>query len=80
MEIVVNDRYVLRSNKMRLACSSTFFNNLISSQFRQQNDGVIKLNVPNNNVVLFQAILNFIMLGMLIVPQSMSYQSWIELY
>ena len=68
IDFIVNDRYVLKSNSSALACGSKFFKNLLKGKFGDSESKVFKIWVPNGNVVLFEAILNFLTLGMLVLP------------
>lgn len=87
MDIVINNEYVLPSNSLILSSGSKYFKNLFAGNFsddsssgKSRENRTVKIWIPNGNVVLLEILLNFILVGMLVVPEHMSYQSWLELY
>lgn len=79
MEFVINQEYVLKSNSAVIIAGCKYFKNIFSSKYKesQQNSNkVIQLELPNRNVVLMEILLNFLLTGLIIVPENMSLQSW----
>lgn len=72
---------------MILSCGSRYFKNLFARNFSEttfssesKQNRSVNIWIPNGNVVLLEILLNFLLIGLLVVPEHMSYQSWLELY
>ena len=74
---VINNSFVLESNRNILSLNSKFFRAILNNYKQKKEGELIKLNMPSSNIVLFEILLNSITFGVLTVPQDMSYQSWI---
>lgn len=77
--LIVNNCYRLEANSAVLRFKSKFFNNLMSHKFRKEPDNIYELNIPGN-IVLLEILINFLTYNYLVVPESMTWLSWIELY
>ena len=75
IKIVVNKEFVVESSKIRLSVASNYFKYLLSGRFSEANE--VEISLPSGNIVLFEILLNYLLLDHLIVPYGMSYQSWI---
>lgn len=78
VKIIINKEFIIESSRVRLSIASIFFRNLLSSKFKETKE--VEIYLPCGNIVLFEILLNYLLLGHLIVPYGMSHQSWIELY
>ena len=70
--------YCLRSNRAQLSSNSKYFFNAFSGRFSEKNE--VSVTLENNNIVLFEILLNYLLLDHIVIPKNMSYQNWMELY
>ena len=75
----MNDFYKLDVCSPILRFKSKFFDNILSRKFKRSEESVLNISIPSN-IVLFEILVNFMMYNYLVVPESMTCQSWIELY
>lgn len=76
--LVINDTYCLPTNKTALAMSSQYFRCLFSGNYKGKNSVHVRLS--NTNLVIFEMIVNYLLLDRLVVPSDMGIGSWMELY
>ena len=74
--VIINNFYKLDICSPILRSKSNFFNNILSSKFKRTSNYTLHLDIPSN-VVLFEILVNFMMYNYLVVPESMSWPSWI---
>ena len=77
--MIVNNFYKLDVCSPILRLKSKFFDNILCKKYKRSEESVVDLAIPSN-IVLFEILVNFMMYNYLIVPESMTCQSWIELY
>lgn len=75
--IVFNHNYKLEACSAILRYKSSFFDNMMSKKFKSKNnEKLYEVNTPGN-IVLLEILINFLMHNFLIVPESMTWKSWI---
>ena len=77
-KIVVNRDFMVESSRIRLSMASPYFRFLLSGKWREVNQ--VEINLPVENIVLFEVLVNYLLLDLLVVPSSMSHRNWIELF
>lgn len=73
--IVVNGDFMIESSRVRLSMAAPYFRFLFSGKWREIN--AIEISLPIENIVLFEILVNYLLLDLLIVPSSMNHQNWI---
>jgi hypothetical protein len=80
LTLIINKTYILRSNSILLQCHSKFFRYLLAYESCLPSIRIMHLSIPNGNIVGFEIVLNYLLIGMLVVPADMPLQAWAELY
>ena len=75
---MINDAYCLPTNKTALGMSSQYFRNIFAGEFKMGEEAHIKL--ASNNLVVFEMIVNYLLVDKLVVPLDMGIGSWMELH
>ena len=75
IKIVVNKEFIIESNLISLSLANNFFKNLLSGKYQVSSE--ISISLPCGNIVLFEILLNFLLEGLLVVPEEMESGSWI---
>ena len=69
----------MKVNRAILALSSTYFANLLSDRYQDLSEvkGKISLSMNENCVIIFEILINYLLLNYVVVPESMSYKEWV---
>ena len=76
--LVINEEYCLPTNKALLTASSQYFRSVLSGKF--QGGSSVHIKLPTANLVIFEMVVNYLLLDKLVVPVEMGVGSWVELY
>ena len=76
--LIINQAYCLPTNKSALAMSSQYFRNLFSANFKGKSS--FHVTLPTTNLVVFEMVINYLLLDKLVIPVDMGVGSWMELY
>ena len=67
----------VRVNPTLLACRSTYFRHLFEGNWKEGQ--TIRLSLPSHYSIVVDVLLNFAMLGVLVIPCEFSTSAWMEL-
>lgn len=68
---------VIRVNKATLAMSSPYFRNLFSGSYQEGEE--VRLYLPSNCSIVLNILINYLMMGVVVVTTDFTTQSWMEL-
>ena len=80
LSVVVNKECEIKVNGAQLALSSTYFANHLSGRYSDLDaEGKLHVTIPHNNIIIFEIMLNYLLMDYVVVPNEMTYKDWAQL-